>query len=137
MSFEYGESLNDIAVRWLEAKEAERQAVDLRRELEDAMLSLIGIAENFEGTQTAGDQYKIKVTARMNRRIDADALQEIAAENGLSEHLGTLFRWKPDINAKAWKDAAPEVTGPLLDAITTKPGRPSFSIEPKLDEQEQ
>ena len=129
MNFEYGESLSDIAAKWVEAKEAERKALDMRRELEDSMLSLIGISENFEGTQTAGDQYKIKVTARMNRRIDADALQEIAAENGLSEHLGTLFRWKPDINAKAWKDAAPEITQPLLGAITTKPGRPSFSIE--------
>jgi len=130
MSFEYGPSLNDLASEWLKYKEIERHAVEQRRVLEDEMTSLIGIAEDFEGTQTAGDQYKIKVTARMNRRIDADALQEIAAENGLSEHLGTLFRWKPDINAKAWKDAAPEITRPLLEAITTKPGRPSFSIEP-------
>jgi hypothetical protein len=135
MSFETGESLNDIAQKWLEAKEAERKAVDLRRDLEDAMLALMEIPESLEGTKTAGDHYQIKVTGRMNRTIDANALQEMAAESGLTEHLASLFRWKPEINAAAWKSASDEITAPLLGAITTKPGRPSFAIKLKSVEE--
>ena len=32
-------------------------------------------------------------------------LQEIAAEHGLEAHLSMLFRWKPEIDARAWKAA--------------------------------
>ena len=121
----------NLYVMWLEAKEAERQAVNERREIEEALLDVLNLPVEGEGSQTIKDNdYKVKVTYRMNRTINADLLQEIAAESGLTEHLASLFRWKPDINAKAWKDAAPEITTPLLDAITTRPGRPSFTIEP-------
>ncbi len=128
---ENGSRVNEIAADWLKAKAEEKQAVDRRRDLEDAMISLLEVSESFEGTETVGDLYEIKVTGRMNRRIDADALQEIAAENGLNEHLSSMFRWKPEINAAAWKAASDEITAPLLHAITTKPGRPSFSIKLK------
>ena len=121
--------------QWIDAKEAERQAAEARRQIEDKLIAELGIAETDEGSRTVkADGYKVKVTCRMNRTIDADALQEIAAECGLTQHLGDLFRWKPDINAKAWKDADESITGPLLAAITTKPGRPSFSIEREAQE---
>ena len=115
--------------QWLQAKETERQAVDERRVVEDKLLATLSLPESFEGSKTIKDDgYQVKVTARMNRKIDGDALQEIAAEHGISEHLGSLFRWKPDINARQWKAADESITRPLMDAITTTPGRPSFSI---------
>jgi len=115
--------------QWLEAKEAERVAVERRREIEDGLIAALAIKESEGSTTINTDGYKVKITQRFNRSIDADLLQEIAAEHGLAQHLGDLFRWKPDINAKAWKDADASITGPLEQAITTKPGRPSFSIE--------
>src|SRR5690554_1576824 len=119
-----------IYQQWLDAKETERQAAEARRQIEDKLITELGITETDEGSRTVkADGYKVKVTCRMNRSIDADALQEIAAECGLTQHLGDLFRWKPDLNAKAWKEADQSITAPLLAAITTKPGRPSFSIE--------
>ena len=72
--------------------------------------------------------YKVKIEGRINQKIDADKLQLLAAEAGLSEHLSSLFRWKPEINAKVWNAAADAVTAPLLGAITSTPGRPTFSI---------
>ena len=121
---------NDFEM-WLAYKSMEKYATDKRREIEETLLDILNLPVEGEGSQTIKDNdYKVKVTYRMNRTINADLLQEIAAESGLTEHLGSLFRWKPDINAKAWKDAAPEITTPLLDAITTRPGRPSFTIEP-------
>lgn len=120
-----------LSILWVEAKEAEKQAQDKRREIEDKLLSLMGVAP-FEGTynEEAGE-YKIKLTGRFNRKIDSDRLQEIANEKGLSDHLPSLFRWKPDINMTNWKRTDESITNPLLEAITTTPGRPSFSIERK------
>lgn len=120
-----------LSILWVEAKEAEKQAQDKRREIEDKLLSLMGVAP-FEDTynEEAGE-YKIKLTGRFNRKIDSDRLQEIANEKGLSDHLPSLFRWKPDINMTNWKRTDESITNPLLEAITTTPGRPSFSIERK------
>ena len=120
----------ELCQLWIQAKEDERTAIEHRRAYEDKLLSLIGIAENFEGTENAEAPggYKIKVTGRMARKVDSDALQELAAEAGLTEHLSSLFRWKPEIDAKAWKAADSSITTPLMGAITTTPSRASFSI---------
>lgn len=119
----------DIYQQWIDAKEAEREAVDKRRLIEDRLIADLHIAEA-EGSKTIKDgEYRVKVTQRFNRTIDAELLQEIAAEHGTTAHLAALFRWKPEINAKAWSNAGDNITGPLMQAITTKPGRPSFAID--------
>lgn len=123
--------MTTLADQWLAAKAAEQTAQRRRREIEDEMLASFGLAEHVEGTESReANGYKIKVTARQNRRIDADKLQEVALDAGVHDHLASLFRWKPEINAKAWSAADERITRPLLEAITTTPGRPSFAIEP-------
>lgn len=112
-----------LCEQWLDAKRAEQEAVERRRAIEDELLAL--------GEIKSAGPYKVSVTQRMNTRIDADALQELAIENGLHDHLSTLFRWKPELNKKAWDATDEAITRPLLDAITTTPGRPSFSIKPQ------
>ena len=122
-------SLSDLSAQWIAAKDAEKAAQEERRLIEDRMLSLIGLPEAFDGTENAAAPgFKIKLVGRLNHRIDSDKLQEIAAENGLTEHLSSLFRWKPEINVRSWKAADESITNALLDAITTTPGRPSFAI---------
>ena len=124
-------NLDYLCSSWLLAKEEETLAVARRRRLEDEIHKLLASASgngDASGTQTTA-RHKIRVTERLNRRIDADLLQEIAAEHGVTEHLGSLFRWKPELNVKAWSQADASITLPLSGAITTKPGRPSFSIE--------
>ena len=126
------DDLNEPAAMWLAAKEAEREAVEDRRRIEDRIKSLAGIAENLEGTETvAPDHFTIKIVGRIDRKVDSDKLQELAAEHGLSEHLSSLFRWKPDLNMAAWKAADESITKPLAAAITAKPGRASFTITSK------
>jgi hypothetical protein len=118
-----------IYQQWLNAKAVETAAIKARRDLEDEMVKTFGVAETLEGTVNFdADTYQVKIEGRINRKINADKLQELAAENGLTEHLASLFRWKPEINAYAWRAAKPEITTPLLDAITATPGRPTFSI---------
>ncbi|ANI79028.1 DUF7173 family protein [Sphingobium sp. EP60837] len=123
------------AAQWLEAKAAEAAATAKRRWIEDQMAKDMDLANAKEGSSTHKvDGFAIKITTRLNRKIDGDRLQELAAENGLSDHLSALFRWKPEINMSAWKNAADNITRPLSAAITTEPGRPSFAITPIEEE---
>lgn len=123
-----------LYAQWIIAKADEAAAIRHRRELEDAIAAELGVPTDLDNTATFDcDGYTVKVTGRINRKVDADKLQALAAENGLSEHLASLFRWKPEINAGAWKAASPAITTPLLDAITSTPNRPSFEIAAKED----
>jgi hypothetical protein len=119
-----------LSEAWLQAKEAERMAVEARRAVEDELVNVFGIQEQMEGTFNVQTNvgHQIKITGRLTRKVDADKVQELAAEHGLTEHLSSLFRWKPEINLTAWKATAPEITVLLADAITVTASRPSFSI---------
>jgi len=67
------DDLNELSAMWMAAKEAEKEATTKRRKIEDWMKSLIGVAENMEGTETAEPgQYVIKITGRIDRKVDAD-----------------------------------------------------------------
>lgn len=117
---------------WKAAKEAERQATEERRIIEDRIAALLELPETFDGVQTLlYPGMVVKITGRLDRKVDSDKAQEIAAEHGLQSHLSTLFRWKPEIDMKAWRSASPELTQVFSQAITVKPGRPSFSITTK------
>ena len=122
--------LDTLAKAWVQAKTAEGAVVETRRAIEDRIVALLGPPG--EGTTNAlTDGCAIKIVGRLNRKVDTDKLQELAAEHGLSEHLSALFRWSADINAAAWKAAAAAITAPLMEAITTTAGRPSFTISIK------
>ena len=115
--------------QWLDAKAAEKAAMDERRSIEDKLVLSLGIPKTLDGTQNVEvEGFKVKIVGRLDRKVNSDKLQDLAAEYGLTEHLSSLFRWKPEINASAWKSADPRITEPLLDAITSTNGRPSFTI---------
>ena len=118
-----------LCEKWLAAKAAENAAIEARRTIEDKLTAMLDLAPDAEGTTTAKrDGYVIKATCRLNRKVDGDKLQELAHDAGLTEHLASLFRWKPEISMKEWKAAAHNITGPLSGAITTTAGRPSYTI---------
>lgn len=122
--------LESLSSMWLMAKTTEADAVADRRNIEDRIRQLTGLRDDVEGTETIKvPGYKVRVVSRLDRKVDAEKVQDLAAEHGLTAHLSSLFRWKPEINMSAWKSADESITGPLAGAITTKPGRPSFSIE--------
>jgi hypothetical protein len=124
--------LKDLSATWLRWKTIEEQAVVERRKVEDAMVKMLALPEAFENTETAEPTgFVVKIQGRIDRKVDSAKLQEIAAECGLIDHLPNLFRWKPEINMTAWKQADEAITRPLAGAITAKPGRPSFKITVK------
>ena len=124
-------SLDDLISQWRKAKDAETTAQAERRQIEDIIASVVSLADDLDGTLTISGV--LKITGRIDRKVDADKLQELAREAGLTDHLSGLFRWKPEINRKAWDAASDSITRPLLGAITSKPGRPSFAITDKKE----
>ena len=124
-------NLDKLINEWREAKEVERAAQEKRRVVEDTIAVILGIPEDLDGTLTISGV--LKITGRIDRKVDADKLQELARDAGLTDHLSGLFRWKPEINRKAWDAASESITRPLLGAITSKPGRPSFALTDKKE----
>ena len=121
--------LKTLSAEWLGFKSAEEKATTDRRKIEDQMVKLLAIPPDFESTETAEpDGFVVKVSGRIDRKVDSEKLQELATEAGLSDHLSNLFRWKPEINMAIWKASDESITRPLAAAITAKPGRPSFKI---------
>lgn len=114
---------------WLKAKEEEKAAQTRRREIEDKLLAEWGNPSEAGVKSFEDDGYKVKVTFRNSLKVDAEKMRDIAFEKGLESHLGDLLRWKAELNKKTWDNASDEITGPLAEAVTTTPGRPSFSIE--------
>ena len=126
------DDLNQLAGEWLVFKRAEADAITGRRKIEDRIKSLVGVSENLEGTETvAPEGYTIKIVGRIDRKVDSEKLQELAAEYGLTEHLTSLFRWSANLNILQWNAAHQDIQKALSGAITAKPGRPSFSIVKK------
>lgn len=120
--------------QWMAAKQKETEIVEHRRRVEDALTAALSINAEVEGSATVKQSgFKVSITNRINRTVDGDLLQEIAAEHGLTGHLSTLFNWKPSIDMKAWKAADSSITAPLATAITAKPGRPTYKIETTED----
>jgi len=130
--FALPDDMNKLAQMWLAAKQKEKDATEDRRAIEDHIKKLARISDQLDKTETVGaTDFEIKVEGRIERKVDSEKLQMLATEAGLSDHLSTLFRWKPEINMSVWKAADESITGPLAGAITAKPGRPSFKIIPK------
>lgn len=125
------QDVSRMAQEWIDAKTAEAKAVDKRRQIEDELNKALDIGI-LEGSETfKHDGYIIKMVGRIDRKVDSAKVQELAAAHNLQDHLSTLFRWKPEINSSAWKNTNPAITDCLLDAITSTPGRTSFTITRK------
>jgi hypothetical protein len=122
-------NLQQLSSQWIEAKEAEREATEKRRLIEDEMIRLLEVQPNDEHTRKVeADPFTIKIACRVNRKVDGDLAQEIAAEHDMQDYLGLLFRWKPELSKTAWDGVGDNVKQVFARAITATPGRPSFTI---------
>jgi hypothetical protein len=121
--------IETLARMWLEAKEQERHAQDARKEIESKLLTAIGRSDDDMSSENVNKGgFKIAITGRSTVRIDSETLQYLAAKADIEPYLSSLFRWKPEMDKKAWKESPESVKSALSDAITIKPGRPGFKI---------
>ena len=127
--------LERLLIEWRVAKQLEQEAVLRRRSIEDEIKAVIGFNEGREGSETLPFHGgRVTITARLDRKVDGTLVRQLAAENHLEDWLDRIFRWKPELELRAWKKAPEYVTQTFAPAITTKPGRATFSLE-KGDEQ--
>jgi len=121
--------LQTLSTEWVEAKNAEHDATERRRLIEDEICRLLEVQQGDEGTKKVeAEPFTIKIASRINRKVDADLAQEIAAEHDMQDHLSVLFRWKPELKMSTWDGVGNNVKTVFSRAITSTPGRPSFTI---------
>jgi len=121
--------LQELSEEWLHAKSVEKDAVEQRRLIEDEICRLLEVKQTDEGTKKIeAAPFVIKIASRINRKVDGDIAQEIAAEHDMHDHLSVLFRWKPELSMTAWDGVGDNVKSVFARAITATPGRPSFTI---------
>jgi len=122
--------LEGLLVEWRVAKQLEQEAVLRRRSIEDEIKAVIGFDEGREGSETLPFHGgRVVITARLDRKVDAQLARQLAAENHLEDWLDRIFRWKPELEVRAWRKAPEYITQVFAPAITTKPGRATFSLE--------
>jgi hypothetical protein len=125
-------SLERLLIEWRVAKQLEQEAVLRRRNIEDEIKAAIGFDEGREGSETLPFYSgRVTITARLDRKVDAQLARQLAKEHYLESWLDRLFRWKPELELRAWRKAPESVTQVFAPAITTKPGRATFALEEK------
>lgn len=122
--------LQTLSERWLVLKDAEAEAQAERRQVEDKLLSLLGIAENYEGTvnSEATGGIKIKTVHKIIRSVNPEKIQELANDRSNIALLQRVFDFKPSLRKKEWDALSPENLRVLAQAVTEKPARVSFFI---------
>jgi len=126
--------LERLLIEWRVAKQLEQEATLRRRNIEDEIKAAIGFDEKREGSEALPfDGGRVVITARLDRKVDGTLARQLATENHLEDWLERIFRWKPELEVRAWKKAPEYVTQVFAPAITTKPGRATFSLELELE----
>lgn len=124
--------IDELSKNWIELKKIEQESQEARRAIEDELVKFLKINETDKGTKTEKTEWHvIKITCRLDKKVNSEAIIELASEFDLKNHLERLFRWKAEVNEMAWKNADKRITDILERGITSKPGRPSFSITNK------
>ena len=80
---------------------------------------------------TADHTYKVTVTRKVMRTLDADLLEQ--ALPALPQPLvNRLIHYRPQLDTREWKyicDNEPEYAAQLADAVTTRPASPYVKVE--------
>lgn len=125
-------SISNLVRNLYAAKSKEDEAKAARIAIEEELASAIGVSEQWEGSKTdIVDEFKVKVSRKMNVKIDGARLTELSHTHGLDSMLGIIFKWKPEIDKKSWDSADKAITDIFNGAITRTPGKISFTVEKK------
>jgi len=122
--------LDELVTAWRGVKLREEDAREERYRLEERIADLVG--RKSEGSTTkvvAGG--RLKLTHRVNRRLDEDAFDRIRGElpAGYAENL---VRYKPSLileNYRWIEENDPDAFRLVARAVTTKPSKVGVSFE--------
>jgi hypothetical protein len=122
-------TLAQVLPSWLQAKEDERKAIEIRRELDKMIQSLLPKKDEGSITETIGN-YKTTVTYKLTRSVDADLLGGMWS--AMSEQAQKAFKWKAEASTtelRKLQEFRPDDYAFVAAAITTKPASASVSVE--------
>lgn len=122
--------MKELLQQWLDAKEAERSAVEKRRAIEDRLSELLASEMPADGQKTIkAEGFAVKVTSRITYKVNGEALQEIASKKSIPlPMLQQAFKWKCEVIGKGWNELEKGIQSALSDAVTAEKGRPSYQI---------
>lgn len=125
--------INGIVARLAIAKDEEAAAKAKRVQLEDQLARAIGVPETWTGSTTNDiGGYKVTCKRADNVKIDCDAVTSLMEQSPELDRFGrTIFRWKPEIDKKAWDAAPAEIIKAYSATVTRTPGKVSFALKLK------
>lgn len=122
--------------RWYEVK----QKLE-RLNKEEKALRLAIFRENFptlrEGTESVSlnPGWKLVGKQPLIYKLDSSGIQRVATEfHRIGESIEPLIRWKPELNAKEYRELPENVKQLMREIVTITEGLPTLSIVPAKDE---
>jgi hypothetical protein len=119
-------TLAQVLPSWIQAKEEERKAIEMRRSLDKMIQDLLPKKDEGSITETNGD-FKVSVTYKLDRKIDTEKLQESWGHLPMSAQCA--IKWKADLSTSVFRTLADSDKAALAKYITTKPASPSVMVE--------
>lgn len=120
----------DLEKQWIELKDAEKEIISKRRQIEDKIIAMMNVGPDFEGSKKGE---KIRVSFSTTKSVDVDVLKEISRQKDVKEQVKRLFSWSAKINLREWKSTEDSIKNMFVEAITTKQSRPSFELLEKKE----
>ena len=123
------EQLTSFCQLWRTLKLAESEANEGRVEIEKQIIQLTGFAK-LEGSQTIkNEDYKISLTAKLDRKLDVIAYQAIQEQ--LPEDMRPVkTKTDLDMTGLKWMEKnAPELAKLVSNCVTTKPAKTAVKVD--------
>lgn len=122
-------ALAQLAQELAEADENEKAWKERRKNLQSDILKYVEVKPEGSSTHDFGT-FKVKTTGRINRNVNAAKWDEIKGD--IPEELHAIIEYKPKVSTKGFRwvmENNPGLMATLSQAITSKPGSPSVSVE--------
>lgn len=121
--------LEHLAERWLEAKEAEREANAARIKIEEEILTLAPPKEEGSDSRLLSNGLKLKTTGKLIYKADLEKLIQLTTAWPADFKPVKTEVKADDTVLKAIRAQRPDLWREIADAITTKPAKTAVTVE--------
>lgn len=124
----------ELLSKWHEAQESLRQAKEAEADLRKVVISefFANVPQDAEGTFSLplGGGYKLKSQYKLTRKVNADALDEMAEQiKSAGVDLGEVIHWTPVLRMAAYNTLTAEQRQVFDEVIESRQSIPALKIE--------